>query len=129
MATLVKDIKCKLRDVDSTLLDLGLHILVPTVVLGVIIRLYGKSKNTYVENLTTMTETCVIAVVLISFLMSATSLITTIIKDKSSGIKEILNAHGQRRSVHIVSILLYQILLNITSCMIYGCAITQIYFL
>ena len=76
-----------------------------------------------------MTEFYVIAVVLVSFLMSAISLMATMIKDKSSGIKEILSTHGQRRSVYIVSLLMYQILLNTTSSMIYGSAITQIYFL
>ena len=94
MATLDKDFKSKLRDVNSSLLDIGLHVLVPAVVLGVIKRLYGKSKNTYVENLTIMTEFYVIAVVFVSFLMSAISLMATMIKDKSSGIKEILITHG-----------------------------------
>ena len=76
-----------------------------------------------------MTELCVIVVIFVSSLMSTISLMVTMIRDKSSGIKEVLNANGQRRSVYIISMLAYQILLNCSSCMIYGYAVTQIYFL
>ena len=89
----------------------------------------GQPKDTYDPDISIVSEFSICGVVFVSLMMSNFSLMANMIRDKSSGIKEVLNANGQRRSVYITSVLFYHILLNLFSCVMYGYAIIQIYFL
>ena len=93
-ATLHKDFIIKLRDVPSALLDFGLHVAAPVVGFILLKQFYGQPKETFDEDLAIVLEFSICGVVFVSFMMSTISLMTNMMRDKSSGIKEVLNANG-----------------------------------